>query len=357
MFGLPRHGAAVILAAVSSFSCVLAANNHTYLNHALNATDILIQKWWDADTGRFDHYWWQTASIITTLADLSVVDSRATDFATQHWNQTYTIAPTTNNNTWTNIYYDDSGWWALAWIKVYDITQEIKYLDTAELIFEDMITGLGSDCGGQWWTTDRTYTATISNQLFFATAAALGNRVSHKGHEYKAYASGTLNWLKNSGLLTANNTFLDGRDATDGCKLVGPAWTYNQGVILGGLVEYYALTHDKAEIEFAHSIAQGTIDTLTDDMGILTEDGYPNPLNEDRAIFKGIFARNLGYLHSAFPKDSYKTFLQRNADSIWVRGRAKNGLVGPNWQGPLRAAFVTTQASAVDAFIAAAVAS
>jgi len=38
----------------------------------------------------------------------------------------------------------------MAWIKVYDVTQDAKYLDAAKDIFTDLLTGLGATCGGQW---------------------------------------------------------------------------------------------------------------------------------------------------------------------------------------------------------------
>ena len=47
-----------------------------------------------------------------------------------------------------NDYYDDEGWWALAWIEASKLTGEKKYLDMAEIIFDDMTTGWSDACGG-----------------------------------------------------------------------------------------------------------------------------------------------------------------------------------------------------------------
>ena len=55
-----------------------------------------------------------------------------------------------------NDYYDDEGWWALAWIKVYDLTGEPQYLDAASDLFDDMVTGWDTPCGGIWWDKKRT---------------------------------------------------------------------------------------------------------------------------------------------------------------------------------------------------------
>ena len=36
---------------------------------------------------------------------------------------------------------------------MYDLTNNGTYLDAAKDIFEDLLTGLGATCGGQWFAT------------------------------------------------------------------------------------------------------------------------------------------------------------------------------------------------------------
>lgn len=63
---------------------------------------------------------------------------------------THTQAPNTFAG-FLNDYYDDGLWWALAWIKVYDVTGDAMYLNTAATIFEDSKSIWGdSPCGGLW---------------------------------------------------------------------------------------------------------------------------------------------------------------------------------------------------------------
>jgi uncharacterized protein YyaL (SSP411 family) len=51
-----------------------------------------------------------------------------------------------------NGFYDDELWWVLAWIKVFDVTGDTQYLDTASTIFEDAKNAWGqTPCGGLWW--------------------------------------------------------------------------------------------------------------------------------------------------------------------------------------------------------------
>ena len=47
-----------------------------------------------------------------------------------------------------NDYYDDEGWWILAWIEAYELTKDDKYLKMARITFADMATGWDEVCGG-----------------------------------------------------------------------------------------------------------------------------------------------------------------------------------------------------------------
>ena len=109
-----------------------------------------------------------------------------------------------------------------------------------------------------------------TNELYLAVVASLANRVSgDKQSEYRDAANGQANWLFGAGLQNANNNFVDRLDM-NGCGAQGPVWSYNQGVILGALVEMNKLTGDSSYLDKADAIAQGTLDHLTMN-GILTE--------------------------------------------------------------------------------------
>jgi predicted alpha-1,6-mannanase (GH76 family) len=69
----------------------------------------------------------------------------------------------------------------------------------------------------------------------------------------------------------------------------GTVWSYNQGVILGGLVELSrALPDDSSYLRSANDIATAALKVLTDLNGILHDPCEPN-CGADCPQFKGIF--------------------------------------------------------------------
>lgn len=86
--------------------------------------------------------------------------------------------------------------------------------------------------------------------------------------------------------------------------------------------------------------------------GILTEYGYPD-VQEGAEQFKGVFARNLVYLHQALPDQGYADFLMKDADSVWQHGRAGDERIEVNWQGPIRSVDAVSHVSGLDCLVGA----
>lgn len=253
----------------------------------------------------------------------------------------------------------DEGWWALAWISAYDLTKDSRYLSQAESIFRDMNAVFGkTNCsrnsggtGGIWWDKPHSYVNAIANELFLSVAASLANRVSSSRVNYLDIAKKQWNWFKGTGMIASNFTINDGLSQGTCKNNGGTVWSYNQGVILGGLVELSKASGDTSYLDTAHNIAQAAIATLAPN-GILRDRCEPN-CGADGPQFKGIFVRDLILLQQASPKPAYKTFIERNADSIWANDRNSRNQLSVRWAGPFVApANASTQSSAMDCLVA-----
>src|SRR5581483_2963135 len=128
--------------------------------------------WFDQAKGLYKTTgWWNSGNVTTLLVDYSRVSG-----ATQYIPilADIFVAAQNTNPGFLNKYYDDEGWWALAWADAYDLTGNKVYLSLAESIFEDMVGAWDNTCGGGiWWNKDRRNKNAIANELFLSVAAHL----------------------------------------------------------------------------------------------------------------------------------------------------------------------------------------
>ena len=342
---------------VNSFAQTNSNGSSKYLQEATDGI-VTLQGWYNTSTGLYNTTgWWNSANAITVLTNYSMA-ARTQQYASTLAN---TFAAAQNSNPgFINHYYDDEGWWALAWINAYDLTHTSLYLEMAESIFADMAGGWDTTTcgGGVWWSKDRTYKNAIANELFLSVAAHLANRTAEpQRSQYANWSRREWNWFSQSGMINAQNLINDGLNSTnpDACTNNGQAtWSYNQGVILGGLAVFSRFSNDRSVLPKAAQIATAAISHLTDANGILHDPCEPN-CGADGPQFKGVFARNLMRLDSAAPNPAYRSFADTNADSIWNHDQGSNYSFGLIWSGPFDSADAARQSSALDAVVAAAV--
>jgi len=315
-----------------------------------------LQLWYSQSSGLYaaPSGWWNAANAITVLANYSKATS-GTQYLSVIAN-TFSNANKANGTTnFINSYDDDEGWWALAWIDAYDLTGTQAYLAMAETIFADIATEWDTTTcgGGVWWQKPNNYKNAIANELFLTVAASLANRTTGStSASYLAWAQKEWAWFKASGMINPQGLVNDGLTSTNpsACTNNGETtWTYNQGVILGGLVELYKADKDPTLLPQAQAIAGAGIAKLSAN-GILVDPGVSGG---DAPQFKGVFVRNLMYLYNASANAQYKTFVDANANSIWAKDQGPNDEFGASWQGPFDSADATRQTSALDVLVAA----
>ncbi len=341
---------------------VAAAAKESHAQQAANGVERL-QDWYVESTGLYKTPtgWWNSANSITVLVDYSRVTGTKQYLATIE--NTFAKANKANGSkdfiTDSN---DDAGWWALAWIDAYDLTKDPSYLKAAEVIFGDLTTQWDTTTcgGGVWWSKNRpreSYKNAVTNELFLAIGASLANREPDAARraKYLAWAEKEWKWFKASGMINGQHLINDGLNATNpmACANNGQTtWTYNQGVVLGGLVELHRATGDSSLLPAAEQIAHAVLTHLVTKDGVLHE---PKMAGPDQPQFKGIFMRNLVKLDKAAPRPEYREFVFRNAQSILKNDRANcpQCTFGVLWEGPFDLADATRQTSALDALIGA----
>jgi predicted alpha-1,6-mannanase (GH76 family) len=366
--------------------------------------------------------WWISANSITAVIGyMSVTEDRS--YLAPVVRNTFTRAPGTHRPVrdhgllaqpfvpprrpfypgFINGYYDDEGWWALAWIGAYDLTGDEDYLTAAGAIFQDM-TGAWDDLwgGGIYWgkyngQPDRAgasavphgwtgpYKNAIANALFIAVAAALSVRYSKRdpagtGHaDYLRWALRGWKWFSSphpDGVAMINEANLvndspDNRGVNENTEAI---WSYNQGVILGGLADLTELTGDETYLGWAQKIADTFISSPVhvvprsaarpcsppDQSGVI--DGILHEYNDcdaggagvprdapdiGTAVFKGIFIRNLARLCLRTQKASYRQFILANARAALGHTNARHQF-GCNWAAPADVADFGRQTAGLD---------
>lgn len=306
--------------------------------------------------GLFGFGWWNSANALETTIDY--IDTTGDDALRPLIARTFEVnaAGASINPTpgFINQLYDDEGWWALTWIRAFDLTGEERYLEMARAIFDDIAGGWDETCGGGvWWSKERDYKNAITNELFLTIAARLHRRTAAAGERtvYLDWAERSWAWFAASGMINRESLVNDGLTAE--CANNGQtAWTYNQGVILGGLAELYLITGDEAYLVQARAIADAAMRELVTASGVLTDPCEPG-CDGNGAQFKGIFMRNLARLHEVAPDPAYRAFAERNADSIRELATSRYDEIGLVWDAPFDAADPIRQSSGLDAVVAA----
>jgi predicted alpha-1,6-mannanase (GH76 family) len=301
-----------------------------------------LQQWYNSGGLWNTTGWWNAANCVDALEYDIIANNDTNDLATLQ--NTFTL--NSGGNFLTGA-YDDEGWWAEAWIRAYDLTGNVNYLNMAKTIFADLTTAWDSHCnGGLWWSSARTYKNAIPNELFLLVAIRLHERTPGDGGtgSYFYWATNEWSWFKNSGMINAQNLINDG--LTTNCLNNGQTtWTYNQGVVLGGLTELFKTTGDTNYLVAAETIANAAIANLTSAGGVLEEPC--NCSGPDVPEFKGIFARNLACLYDEDHQPAYFNFLSANAQSVWFNDRNSSNQLGMLWTGPFDSADAARQNSAI----------
>jgi len=265
------------------------------------------------------NYWWQAHGLDAIVdASMRVDDDRYFGLLKDFYDGIERA-----NNGFTNDFYDDMSWMGIALTRSYLVTGHEDYLNTAILLWEDIITGWnGQHGGGISWNKQMPY---YKNTPSNATAAILSFRLYEITGENKYLSMGDsiLDWLRLTLVDETTGLVWDGI-GREGGDHIDKDWlfTYNQGTYIGACVLYYDITGEEVWLERAVRTADNA---LIDFMGkdhVLKDEG-----EGDGGLFKGILIRYMKLLadreYLDAEKDTvYSSFIKENAESLWKYGRS-----------------------------------
>src|SRR5690606_5791741 len=254
-----------------------------------------------------------------------------------------------NGNTYLNPFYDDMQWIALTMLRMYEVTDQQKYLNTVLFLWEDIIDGWEESFadGGISWVKYQRYS---KNACSNGPASLLATRLYQltQEQEYLDWAIKIYEWQKNTLYNRSTGAVYDNIDGNTG-QVNTVTLTYNQGTFLGTAVNLYLITGERLYLNDAQKIANFTVSKCIDAAtNLLRNEGIG-----DNALFKVIFVRYFLYLLDVHELDQayrnkFENFLNHNVTELWFKGRNIQGnLFGPAWdQVELGNVQLTAQASA-----------
>jgi predicted alpha-1,6-mannanase (GH76 family) len=308
---------------------------------------------YNPSNGWIGNSWWQAPVALSTLMTYAQ--------ATGDTQYDYAISTAFNDNKSDNFentgYMDDTGWWAVAWLQAYQMTGNTQYLQMAETDANYIHGYWDNTCGGGvWWNTSKNYKNAIPNELFLELTAGLHNAIPGDT-KYLGWANSEWSWFSGSGMINSSDLVNDG--LTSSCtNNNGTTWTYNQGVILAGLIQLHQATGKSSLLTTAQGIADAAILKLNlNGSGVLNEPG--TSCGPDIQSFKGPFVRGLKEMSNALNTQWYASFFENQVNSIIPNDTNSGHQMGFLWQGPVsdpncfnNGITSYSQASAEDALVA-----
>lgn len=256
------------------------------------------------------NYWW-----IAHFVDVKIdgYERSGKESYLEEAKEAYRYNKERNGTTLLNDLNDDMLWNALAALRLYTITDDPTYLKDAKFVYDNLIeTSWNDEMGGgfSWKKSQADYKNTPVNAPFIILALRLYE--IEESPEYLEWSEKTLDWMTETLVDPDTEIVWDGINR-EGNGQIDKNWlfTYNQGVYIGALVEFYNVTKDEDYLIKAVENAKTTLETLPQD-GIFLENSADG--GGDLGLFKGIFYRYAALLYKATDEEFIKDFMNESCD-------------------------------------------
>ncbi|OBB31366.1 fructose-bisphosphate aldolase [Mycolicibacterium peregrinum] len=268
------------------------------------------------------HYWWQ-AHLLDTLVDAQVRDpqpERKTRIERQirgHWMR--------NNLSWTNSYYDDMAWLALALERAGRLVGVEKAHALRKLCAQFVDAWVPEDGGGIPWRKQ--------DQFFNAPANGPAGIFLARYDDRLRRAQQMADWIDDTLIDPETHLVFDGIKAG---SMVRAQYTYCQGVVLGLEVELAVRTGDTRHAERVRRLVTAVDKEMATDSVIKGAGGG------DGGLFNSILARYLALVATMLPgddaqdqsaRDTARSLVLKSAQAAWDNRQTVDGLplFGPFW--------------------------
>jgi predicted alpha-1,6-mannanase (GH76 family) len=261
------------------------------------------------------HYWWQ-AHLLDCLIDAQVRDPQPERHVRiKRQARSHRLR---NNFSWTNSYYDDMAWLALALERAARLAGVEKKRGLAKLADQFVKAWVPEDGGGIPWRKQDQFFNAPANGPAGIFLARYGDRVRR--------AQQMSDWIDKTLIDPETHLVFDGIKAG---SLVRAEFTYCQGVVLGLETELAGRTNDDRHAARAQRLVAAVHEQMAPS-GVLKGTG-----GGDGGLFGGITARYLALVATDLPgtspesvtaRDTARDIVVASAKSAWDYRQTADGL-------------------------------
>ena len=247
-------------------------------------------------------------------------------------------------------FYDDNVWLGIDFTDTYQMTQEPKYLDKAQLIWKFIESGTDSILGGgiYWCEQKKESKNTCSNapgsvlalKLFKAT-----NDSSYFEKGKKLYEWTQRNLQDSTDYLYFDNIRLDGK--------IGKAkFAYNSGQMMQSAALLYQLTKNPIYLKDAQNIAKECFNYFFTDFTPATNEEAFRMLKKGDIWFTAVMLRGFIELYRIDKDKTYINAFNKSLSYAWDNARDENGLFNTDLSGKSKdqKKLLLTQAAMVEMY-------
>ena len=247
-------------------------------------------------------------------------------------------------------FYDDNVWLGIDFTDTYQMTQEQKYLDKAQLIWKFIESGTDSILGGgiYWCEQKKESKNTCSNapgsvlalKLFKAT-----NDSSYFEKGKKLYEWTQRNLQDSADYLYFDNIRLDGK--------IGKAkFAYNSGQMMQSAALLYQLTKNPIYLKDAQNIAKECFNYFFTDFTPATNEEAFRMLKKGDILFTAVMLRGFIELYQIDKDKTYINAFNKSLSYAWDNARDEKGLFNTDLSGKSKdqKKWLLTQAAMVEMY-------